>query len=272
MDLLLFVGIPVFGLILVRDAIRLSQHGNQIARVQETHATLYSRLAEYGFWFLRHTVIGVKQRQGRGARFRRALLSLGTFWLLFVPVLVAAQMANLSAVGHHTVAFAIGTAVWSFIVESPSLPYRIKIHTPTTTLVHPVAVASIIAALDLTIGAFAIAGAVGGATEAFAIGAAFVAAGDLISALIGLTVAAASTYPFKDPEPPPSVPANPVASANPGAAANPGPSAASQPTKSRWRARSEKWRGCLQSRVSRQRDEPHPKTKTRSRSRSNRDP
>lgn len=255
MDLLLFVGIPVIGLLLVRDAIRLSRHSNQIARVQETHATLYSRLAEYGFWFLRHIVIGFKQRQGRGARFRRALLSLGAFCLLFAPVLVAAQMANLSAVAHHTVAFAIGTAVWSFIVESPSLPYRIKVHTPTTTLVHPVAVASIIAALDLTIGAFAIAGAVGGASEAFAIGAAFVAVGDLISALIGLTVAAASTYPFKDPDPPPSPPANLD------------PSSAGQPTKSKWRARSEKWRGCLQSRVSRQRDEPHP----RSRSRSSRD-
>ena len=198
-SLIPFACIVVFASVLVWDAIRLSKYKNWLDRVTKTHATVYSRLAEYGFWAIRHLIAALTDGQDRRLRLRKAAFSAGVFGLVILPILIAAQVASGSEVAEHAVAFAIGTAIWSIVVETPNLPYRVQDRVPATRLVPLAAGAAIVAFLDLAIGVLALAGAASGATHAFATGAAFVAAGDLVSGLVGLTIAAAASYPLGDP-------------------------------------------------------------------------
>lgn|GEM_PF-4621486 len=202
--LLLFASVVFIGGLLAWNAWQLAHREDWIARVTNTHATAYSRLAEYAFWSLRHLIAAFTEPSGRRRRLSRAFLCMGMFALVLTPIVIAAQAANLEEVAAHPVAFAIGTAAWSVVVESPSLPYRVQIHAPDSRLVPPIAAAAIVATLDLTIGIIALAGTAADDAEAFATGAAFVAAGDLISGLVGLTTASMREYPFKDPAGPAS--------------------------------------------------------------------
>lgn len=209
MGVILFVGVVVvFGLLLVSSAIRLARKDDWFERVTESQATLYSRLAEYGFWTLRHLTEALREPRERSRRLRRAFLCVLAFVAVATPVFLAANVASLGSVAGHTVAFALGTAAWSMVVESPSLPRRVQAHAPpATVLIPPAAGALIVAILDLVVGGLALSGKVPDpAGEAFAIGAAFVAAGDLVSGVVGLLTAAADHYPFGDPPPPSSTP------------------------------------------------------------------
>jgi hypothetical protein len=200
--ILAFAFVVGFGFLLVWDAWRLIHLPQPLDRITEAHATAYSRLAEYGFWTLRHLLAAITGAELRRQRLMKVLLCAALFGLVLTPIVLAAQAANLREVATHPVAFAIGTAVWSVVVESPSLPYRIERYAPDSRLVPPIAAAAIVIFFDVTICAITLANVAYDEAEAFATGAAFVAVGDLVSAAVGLTMAAIPEYPLKDPVPP----------------------------------------------------------------------
>ena len=174
-------------------------------RLKNSHASIYVRLGELAFWLVRH-LNGVFFRRGRRLQhLERALVALFFLSITAVtPVLTLALGSN-PDFSRHGLAIGIGALVWTIVVESSAVSDRVRRFSAAVDF-FPVLVHILITfLLDAAISCLALSGMIRGEPLASVIsGAAFVAAADIVSTLVGVAAAALPSYPLLDPpdEPP----------------------------------------------------------------------
>lgn len=201
-DLLLVASIVVLAVLLVWIARRLSAAEDWVNRVSSTHATLYSRLAEYAFWTATNLVGTIRNQGERRRRLVATLAAAILFTLVVAPALLAGDAINSTLIAGNTSAIAIGIVVWSAVVEVPGLPARLGLHFGGEEKIPVLAVVFVVSVLDALVCGIALSHLLSGPLMKSALtGAGLIAVGDLISGLLGLAAAAALPRPLADPCP-----------------------------------------------------------------------
>ncbi len=199
-DLPWIIALAALALFVVEAARRLSTMPDWQKRLGESQATVGVRAGELLFWLVRHIrgVLGNTGRRGRHAR--RALLAL---WLLAMTAgtpLMTLVLARGPDLAGHSLAVGLGIFGWTILVESSAAVERVQRLSDQADLLPAPVRMVIISIMDVAICWLALGGVIGGEPIAsiFA-GAAFVAAADLVSTLVGVAAAAFPDYPLLDP-------------------------------------------------------------------------
>jgi hypothetical protein len=199
-DLLGLIALAALAAFVLTAARSLSAMRDWQRRLGDSHATVYVRLGELLLWLARHVGGAARHKGRRAVHLRRALLAL---WLLAITAgtpLVTLVLASDPGLAGHGLALGGGIFGWTVLVESPAAVERVqRLSNPVDPLPALVRV-FVITVLDVAICCLALSGAIGGEPLAsmFA-GAAFVAAADLASTLVGVAAAAFPDYPLLDP-------------------------------------------------------------------------
>lgn len=199
-DALLIAFIIGAAVLLLWIARRLADAEDWVDRVNVTHATLYSHLAEYAFWVCKH-LLALRVPGERRRRFIAALAALTLFMVVVAPALFAGSAIQSTLVRGETEAIALGVIIWSAVVELPSLPARLDLHFGDGTI--PVlAIVFVVSALDAIVCGVALSHLLEDSfVKSMLTGIGLVAIGDLLSVLLGLAAAAALPRPLSDPCP-----------------------------------------------------------------------
>lgn len=201
-DLLLLAGIPLFAMLLVWISRRLAAAEDWINRISRTHATLYSRLAEYAFWTASNLLTTIGKAGERRRRLIATAAAASLFAVIIAPALLAGSAIHSTLVQGDSTAIALGVLIWSAVVEIPGLPARLGLHFGENEVIPVLALVFVISVMDVLVCGLALSHLLDGKLLRSALtGVGLVAVGDLISGLIGLAAAAALPRPLADPCP-----------------------------------------------------------------------
>ena len=184
----------------LRAAYKLQRRVNPGRHLARAYASPYGRIVDGFYWTARHL------RQATRTPNRAASLQAawGSFWIgaLTAAVPIAAVVAaETPSLDKHGLALGVGAVVWSCVVEVAGMSERIERLARATVISVPVAFSiSAVAVLNVIVVIIAAVPLVSGeAGKTAAIGAAFIAMADLMSALWGLILAGQHDHPLMDP-------------------------------------------------------------------------
>ena len=169
-------------------------------RLADSHAPVYVRLGEHLFWLVRHLLRALFRRERRLQHLQRALLALAFLSITaLTPILTIARGVD-PDFAKHGLAIGVGALVWTIVVESPAVSDRIRRLSARVDLFPVLVHVLIVSVLDAAISCLALSGRIEGEPLASAcVGAAFVAAADIVSTAVGVAAATLPRYPLLDP-------------------------------------------------------------------------